>query len=46
MKQLRICGESGDVQGKTGDLWKVHLPEIVEGYGKDDVWNMDETGLF
>ena len=46
VKQLRICGESGDVQGETVDSWKERVPEIVQGYAKDDILNMDETGLF
>ena len=28
------------------DSWKEHLPEIVQGYEKDNIWNVDETGLF
>ena len=23
------------------DSWKARLPEIIHGYDKDDVWNMD-----
>ena len=46
IKQLKICGESGEVQGETVDSWKERLPEIVQGYSKDNIWNMDETGLF
>ena len=46
MKQLRICGESGDVQGETVQYWKERLPEIVQGYRSEDVWNMDESGIF
>ena len=46
VKQLKICGESGDVQGETVESWKERLPEIVQGYDKEDVWNMDETGIF
>ena len=46
MKQLRICGESGDVQGETVQSWKERFPEIIQGYAKEDVWNMDETGVF
>ena len=47
IKQLTICGESGDVQGKTVDSWKKErLPEILQDYAKDNVWNMDETGVF
>ena len=46
VKQLKICGESGDVRGETVQSWKERIPEIVEGYEKEDVWNMDETGIF
>ena len=46
VKQLKISGESGDVEGTTVDSWKERLPEIVRGYDKDNIWNMDETGLF
>ena len=28
------------------DSWKERLPEIVKGYAKEDIWNMDETGVF
>ena len=46
MKQLKISGESADVRGDTVDSWKERLPEIVEGYDKENIWNMDETGVF
>ena len=46
IKQLQINGESGDVQGPTVDSWKERLPELVAGYSRDDIWNIDETGLF
>lgn len=46
VKRFTICGESGDVQGKTVDSWKERLPEIVKGYKIEDIWNMDESGVF
>ena len=46
IKQVKVCGESGDVRGETIDSWKERLPEILHGYAKEDVWNMDETGVF
>lgn len=46
VKQFKICGESGDVQGETVDSWKEWLPELLQEYSKDDIRNMDETGLF
>ncbi len=46
IKYFKICGESGDVQVVTIDSWKERLPELVRGYSKNVIWNMDETGLF
>ena len=46
VKQLKISGDSGYVEGATVDSWKERLPEIVRGYEKDNIWNMDKTGLF
>jgi len=46
VKQLKISGKSGDVECATVDSWKERLPEIVQGHKKDDIWNMDEMGLF
>ena len=46
IKQMRVCGESGDVRGETVDSWKERLPEILQGYAKENIWNMDETGVF
>ena len=43
---MRICGESGDVQGPTVVSWKERLPELLSGFASDDIWNIDETGLF
>ena len=28
------------------DSWKEMLPEIVKGYAKEDIWNIDEMGVF
>ena len=41
-----MCGESGDVQGSTIDSWKERLPEIVSGYTKENIYNVDETRVF
>ena len=32
VKQLKICGESGDVLGVTVDSWKEWLPKLVWRY--------------
>lgn len=44
-KKLKFYDESGDVQGEKTDSWKKHLTEII-GFEKENIWNMDETGLF
>ena len=41
IKRLKVNRQSGDVQGEMVDSWKERLPEIIHGYDKDDVWNMD-----
>ena len=46
VNKLKICGESDDVEGATVESWNERLPEIVQGYQKDDIWNMHKTGLF
>jgi len=40
---MAISGESGEVSSKTADSWKERLPEIVQGYKPEDVW---EIGCF
>ena len=45
VKQLKVIGETGDVVCETIDSWKERLPEIVHGYSKEDIWNLDETGI-
>ena len=42
--RVTICGESGDVCGDTVYSWKEILPEIMNGYAKEDIYNLDETG--
>ena len=46
IKKVAISGESGDVSGATVKSWKERLPEILRGYSKKDVYNLDETGCF
>lgn len=46
IKQRAISGESGDVRTDTDESWKERLPEIVQGYKPQDIWNIDETGCF
>ena len=41
-----ISGEKGCVDGIVVDDWKERLPDLISGYKPDDIYNMDETGLF
>jgi hypothetical protein len=44
IKQVAVSGESGDVRLDTVESWKERLPELLHGYKKEDIWNIDETG--
>jgi len=46
VKQLTVSGESGNVSGATVDSWKKQLPEVLQGYAKRDIWNLDKTSVF
>ena len=46
IEQLTVSGESGEVRGATVDSWKECIPEVIEGYSAQNIWNMDETGCF
>ena len=46
LKKMTISGESGDASGCTVDSWKERLPEIITGYKVEDIWNLDESGVF
>ena len=46
LNRMTISGESGDVSGVTVASWKERLPDIVPGYGSEDIWNLDESGVF
>ena len=46
VKRVTICGEYGDARGETVESWKERLPQILDGYDRRDIWNMDETGCF
>ena len=43
---MNVCGESSDVQGETVSSWMERLTEILRGYAKEDIYNLDETGSF
>ena len=46
LRQTRIVGEAGYVLITTITAWMERLPEIMQGFSADDIWNMDESGLF
>ena len=46
IKAKVISGEAGDVREETVDSWKERLPEILEGWEPQNIWNLDETGQF
>ena len=46
VQKVTVSGESGDVSGVTVSAWKERLPEILRGYDKKNVYNLDETGCF
>ena len=46
IKAKFISGEAGDVRKETVDSWKERLPELLQGYAPENIWNMDETGQF
>ena len=41
IKQVRICGESGEVSGETVYSWKERLPELLQGFSSNDIYNQD-----
>jgi len=40
------AGEAGSVDKQTVDDWLTCLPQIISDYSPDDIFNMDETGVF
>ena len=46
VRQMKVSGESGDVCGATVDSWKERLPDILQGYSAEYIWNLNETGCF
>ena len=46
VKRMKINGESGDVRGETVESWKESLPELLQSFSKENIWNIDETACF
>ena len=45
-RQRRIVREARDVPITTTKALMERLPEIIQGYSVDEIWNMDESGPF
>ena len=43
---VKINGESGEVSGVTVESWKERVPELLQKYASENIWNLDETGCF
>lgn len=46
IRKMTISGESGNDICMTADSWKERMPEIIQGYATETVWNLDECGVF
>ena len=46
MRQVKINGESGDVSAEAIDSWKERIPELLQGYRSEDIWNLNESGCY
>ena len=46
LRQTRVVAEAGDVPITNIKAWIGNLPEFIQSYSADDIWNMDESGLF
>ena len=46
LRQTRIVRGARDAPRTIINGWMEQLPEIIQGYSADDIWNMDESGLF
>ena len=46
IRETRITGEADGVSIPTVKSWIERMPKLVRGYKLEDIWNMDELGLF
>ena len=46
IKRINFHGEAGSANLETVDNWLSTLKGILEDFSPDDVYNIDETGLF
>lgn len=41
-----VCGESGSVDEQAADVWKTDVLQMIEETPANNIFNVDETGLF
>ncbi|XP_008182612.1 tigger transposable element-derived protein 4-like [Acyrthosiphon pisum] len=41
-----VCGEKASVDTHCCSNWIKNLPDVLTGYSSNDIFNVDETGLF
>ena len=46
VKRMKISGELRDVRGETVDPWKEGIPELLQGYSSEKIWNLNGTACF
>ena len=46
IRETRITWEADDVSIPNVKSWIERIPQLVRGYKLEDIWNMDELGLF
>ena len=44
--ETKINEESGDVRGEAIDSCIERIPELLQGYSSENIWNLDETDCF
>ncbi|GBM19435.1 Tigger transposable element-derived protein 4 [Araneus ventricosus] len=44
--QKSICGESADVPEEVCDCWMQKIPEVLQEFSQQNIFNADVTGLF
>ncbi|GBO16548.1 Tigger transposable element-derived protein 4 [Araneus ventricosus] len=46
LTQKSICGESADVPEEVCDCWMQKIPETLQEFSPQNIFNADKTGLF
>ena len=45
-EKYELLGEADDVSIPTVISWIERIPKLIRGYKLEDIWTMDELGLF